>query len=360
MSGEYAEYPVLAEIISMPSPVNIIYRYAVKEAMHNLTLDNIPLALTNDKLEQLINNPLEDRKPYAEGLLYEKTMLMVAAEPGCGKSTIALQAAIELASGLPVFGYFQVPRPLKVLYIQWERSIIEVVERLQQLIKTYKLPKENLAVTDEYQKLNIFRDYDLLIKCINRDCPKVDLIIIDPIYSTMIGGLKDDRPAAMFTHIMSKVQKSLGCSMWYNHHTIKQQHSSDGKTIEKDDPFYGSQWLKAHVTGSYHMKKSDEGVLLTCKKDNYSILTKSIDLAYNPETHVSLLSDLTKLQPIDRLKAFLRSKQALKLPFTFAQIEAETQLCTRTVRRLLCTTEIEGMLSVENVDRNKKIYRMKE
>ena len=331
-----------------------------------ITSADIPLGITGDRLIEAMNATQEGRKPIAEGLIYEETMLMVSSEPGCGKSTISLQVAVELAAGLPVFGYFQVPKPVKVLYIQWERSILEVLERLKVISETYPIIKENIVVTDEYQKLNLFKDFDTLMACIERDAPDVKVIFLDPIYATMLGGLKDDRPAAMFTHLWGRIQNRFKCSLWYNHHVVKQQYSSEGFKIEKDDPFYGSQWLKAHVTGSYIMQEQKDkdtkrtGVILHCKKDNYGVLTKTIELVYNPETELCMLSDGSKMQSMDRFKHFLRLKQMQKKEFTFKEIEAETMLCTRTIRAIFCTPQIKDLLNKNIVDKNKIIYTVKD
>lgn len=326
-----------------------------------ITSADISPILTGDKLIETMNNTKEGgREPIAEGLIYDETMLMIAAEPGCGKSTIIGQIIVELASGLPLFGYFQTPKPVKVLYLQWERSILEFIERLKVLSKTYPINKDNIFITDECQKLDLFKDENVLINFIKRDCPDVKVIFVDPIYATIRGGLKEDKPAAMFTHIWSKVQKFFHCSLVYNHHVVKQQYTPTGDKIEKDDPFYGSQWLKAHVTGSYHMQKTKEGVILHCKKDNYHILTQTIELAYNTQTEISLLSDGKKLQSLDRFKHFLRTKQNLKKEFTFAEIEAETLLCTRTVRAILCTPQIKDLLICNSANKNKIFYTVKD
>lgn len=328
--------------------------------MYQFTSNDIPLALTGDNLIEEMNKTQEGRKAIAEGLLYEHTYLMVTSEPGTGKSTVSTQVAVELAAGLPLFGYFKVPKPQKVLYIQCERNKIELLERLKIINTALPIVKENLFITDEYQKLDFVRDYQTLIQCIQRDCPTPDIIFFDPIYATITGGLKEDKVASMFTKIMSKISKIMNCAMWYNHHCVKQQYTQAGDKINKDDPFYGSQWLKAHVTGSYFMENTEDGVLLKCKKDNYRVLTQVIALNYNPETNLCYLADPSLLQPIDRLKHFINGKKIEKKEFTFKEMLSGTKLCTRTIRELLCTPEIKGLLTTQKSNKNKYIYAIKE
>lgn len=328
--------------------------------MYQLTSNDIPGALKAKELIEAMEHAESSREIIAEGFLYKHTSLLISSEPGCGKSTISTQIAVELASGLPLFGYFHVPKPVKVFYVQCERNIIELLERLKVISKTLSINFNNLVITDQYQRLDFSRHAPVLLECIKRDCPDAEVIIFDPIYATLAGGLKDDRPASIFTKIMSAISKSIGAAHILNHHTVKQTYSSFGEKIERDDPFYGSQWLKAHVTGSYTMKKTDKGVHLINKKDNYDILTKDILLDFNGETELSYLADFAELAPIDRLKHFLRNKKLKNSTFIFSDIKRETKLCTRTIRQLLMHNTIRGVLEIEKGLKNKHFYRVKD
>jgi RecA-family ATPase len=301
------------------------------------------------------------REPIVEGFLYKYTSTMVAADPGIGKSTISTQVAVELAAGLPVFGALEVTRPYKVLYIQTERSILEFVERLYSISKIYPIVSDNIYVTDEYQKLNIMKsdDLKLLLEAIDRDCPELDVVFVDPIYSMVAGGLKDESRATIFNNAMNMIQKATGAALYYNHHTVKSQYSKDGGVIEKDDPFYGSQWLKAHVTGSYYLKKTDKGVKFICKKDNYNVLHKSLDLEYDAETELcSIPRD--EVPALERVKEYLRLKKMRNEEFTFKDILYETKLCTRAVRKALVHSSIAPMLFIVSTTKNKHIYKIGE
>lgn len=325
-----------------------------------LDATNIIPALTGQALEEAIKATKNKRLPIADGFIYEQTITMMAADPGCGKSTIATQMAIELAAGLPVFGVFEVPRPMNVLYAQTERSIMEFLERIDIISKVYPICKDNLFVTDEYQKLNMLDPEHalLLIECVKRDCPKVDVIFFDPIYSMVSGGLSQDVPASAFTHAMSAVQKATNCTLYYNHHTIKPQHNNRGEEIQRADPFYGSNWLKAHVTGSFHMQATKEGVTLIKKKDNYNLMPHTIALHYNAETGLSMIPN-TELPAIEKIKNFIRAKGLMKKEFCFNDICEETGLCNRTVRSALLHSSISAMLEVVSSIRNKNLYKMR-
>ena len=304
----------------------------------------------------------DSREVIADGFLYKHTCVMMSADPGAGKSTVSTQVAVELAAGLPVFGTFYVPRPCKILYIQTERSLLEFVERLQAISEIYPIVSDNIYVTDEYQKLNITRhaDLEILLNAIERDCKDADVIFVDPIYSMVPGGLKDEGRATIFNNAMNLIQKITGGALYYNHHTIKKQYnSSSGTEIERDDPFYGSQWLKAHVTGSFYIKKHEKGVKLLCKKDNYGILHKNIELEYDAETELcSVPKD--EIPAVERVREFLKLRKLRGEEFSFSDILAETKLCTRTVRKILVHTTIKDTIFTVSTRKNRHIYKMKE
>lgn len=325
-----------------------------------LKSSDIAGALTGKNLLEHVQKAKDKRTPLAEGFIYEQTIMMIAADPGLGKSTVSTQVALELAAGLPVFGYFKVLRPMKVFYIQTERNIIEFLERLEVIGHTLPINYENLCVTDEFQKLNFIKPehVDLFVECVKRDCPQgVDIIFVDPLYSMVSGGLKDDVPASALTKAMSYIQKETKATLWYNHHTVKTQYTNKGDAIERFDPFYGSQWLKAHVTGSYYMIKSDGGVKLIEKKDNYNLLPPEITLEYDPETELCCIAgeNLTALQKVER---YLQMREIDQKSFTFADLEASTQLCNKTLRTILLHRSILDQLSVTTTSRNKKIYKI--
>lgn len=324
----------------------------------SISITNIAPALTGDALIEKMHHARDARITLVEGLLYEKTTILISADPGTGKSTISSQIMIEAAAGVPVFGVLNVPRPLKFLYVQTERDILELLERMEILSKVYPIAKDNIIITDEYQRFNMLNPDHvyLIVKCIKRDCPDgVDVIIFDPIYSMVSGGLSKDEPAAAFTHAMSIIHKEIGAAHWYNHHTVKPEYYQ-GKRTEREDPFYGSQWLKAHCSGAYYMRKTKKGVQMVCKKDNYATLTASLELEYNPETSLSAL-DVDGLSAIDRVKNFIGLMKLEGKEFCFEDMLKFTKLGTRHARSIIVHSSIKDRLIVVSSIRNKHLYK---
>lgn len=318
---------------------------------------DIKPVLTGNILKDSISTAKDQRKPIVEGFMYDHTITMVAAEPGAGKSTIATQIAIELAAGLPVFGMLHTIKPMKVLYAQTERPIIEILERIEVISKIYPIVYDNLYITEEYKMLNMLKEehVNILAQAIKRDCPDVEVIFIDPIYPMVTGGLSKDEPASAFCKAMSYIQKETGACLFYTHHTVKDQYTNTGNKIERDDPFYGSQWIKAHVTGSYVLTPTEVGVNLVRKKDNYKCLTHLIQLEYNPETELSIVPE-GSMPAIEKARKFINMRKIDGKSFTFKEMQSQISCDTRTLRRVLCHTSIKGLLNVVTSSKNKHLY----
>ena len=55
-----------------------------------------------------------------DSLLYDKSILALAGSTNVGKSVFGLQLSTSLAMGVPLMGQFRIPKPKKVLHVQFE------------------------------------------------------------------------------------------------------------------------------------------------------------------------------------------------------------------------------------------------
>lgn len=230
---------------------------------------------------QIVSHPL------VEDFLYHPKITMLAADPGTGKSLIALQLALSLSSATPLFGVLGVPKPVRVYYLQLEGDYEEFIERMRSMRQVIPLDAEYLC-WDTTPVLNVFDSThrEQLFKRIH-SWGKPDLIIVDPIYRAVSGGLSKDEPASAFVAFSSQMKAEFDCAQLLIHHTHRPSKDRDGFKVAEDDPFYGSQWLKAHVDVSYHLEHahtSGSSSTLTNKKSRGANVLKKLSLTYHPET----------------------------------------------------------------------------
>lgn len=281
-------------------------------------------------LKTKVTETRPERTALIEGLLYEKSVIMIASDPGVGKSVLIANVMANLSMGLAVFGSLFCPKERICYYIPFERGEEEIFERLKSIQTSTPICWDNIYVNPSFIGMNVINTEhaDQIIKQIEDDC-KPDLIILDPIYASVAGGLSTDDKASQFCRFSARLQEKFKCSIWLNHHTVKDTYSSfNGEKIGKSDPFYGSQWLKAHVTASYHMSSRDDGVILEKKKDSLGNLLDKITLGFNPEDYTQYAKDYDEESTSDiKIKDFLRKQFNLKRRFTFAELKG----CVRGV-----------------------------
>ena len=124
--------------------------------------------------------------------------------------------------------------------------------------------------------------------------------------------------------------------------------------VEKDNPFYGSQFLKAYVTGYYDLSQNKRGTTWKRKKDTYGILHPDFTLAYDPLTGLSHTTlEPAKLNKRDQLRIFLQNRVKIAQPFLAQDILQAVPMTDRYLRGLLKDPEI--MPWIKTVSDNGKI-----
>ncbi len=283
-------------------------------------------AVTGNVLRDEVHAAPEHRIPLIQGFLYEKSVLMISSDPGLGKSVVATCAMAQMSCGVPVFGALEVPKPVNCYYLPLERGKEEVYERLRKMEEVIPINYNNIWVNENFIGCDLTQHSIALelIETIKYDCPKIQVLFLDPIYQAVAGDLASGQVGSKFSRFSAFIQHELGCSNWLNHHTSRDTYSLYGRKIEKNDPFYGSQWLKAHCTGAYYLKecKDTDGVILMRKKDSHSNLLSNIPLGFDDETYVCDLRGAMADTPVtERLETFLKSCKKSNKKFTFRQLE---------------------------------------
>lgn len=329
-------------------------------------MENLPSseAITGLSLVNKLKEVRKEREALIEGLLYEHSIIMISSDPGAGKSVLIANIIARLSMGFRVFDQLYCPKERICYYIPFERGAEEILERLKHLQSYTAMAYDNIFINENFIGLNVIdtRHADHIIETISKDC-KPDLIILDPIYASVSGGLSTDDKASQFCRFSARLQHTFGCSIWLNHHTVKDTYSSfNGEKIGKSDPFYGSQWLKAHVTASYHMKRNhdDTGIILDKKKDSFGNLIEKIELGFNAEDY-SLFSKESDTEDSkkDRFYRFLRASKANKKPFTFNDLKGVYKgVSTSYLRRLLCTPEVDTSIKKHKSNGGATLYEV--
>jgi len=312
-------------------------------------MNNTKAPYTGLLLKELVDSPISPRQPLVENFIYEKLVIMVYADPGVGKSVLSLCMALQASAGLPVFGFFQPVRPLKIYYCLTERGVEEPLERMQHMKQIIDINYDNIYIDEETIGINVLdpKDEAALIERIERFCLEPDIIVFDPIYAMVKGGLSDGEDATMFAQFSARIQKHFGCVNWFNHHTLKNTNDfAEGKYYPKSDPFMGSQFLKAHVTGMYYLTQSDNKCIMSLKKDSHSTMLKKFSMDFHAESYTLSMSEKqAEINAVEKSHSFITRCKTNGKKFTFDEFHHAIQPSSiRYTQKLLGVTIKQGLI----------------
>lgn len=289
----------------------------------------MPIALrpsiTGANLERAVTDSSTERPFLVDGLIYENASLMVSGDPGTGKSVVGLCLVAQASAGEMVFGQLPCARPLNCYCVFSERLNQEACERLKLMQARTKFDARRIILDDGFVGIadvtrpsiaeEITKRIALATYC---DGP-TNLVLLDSLYGFVPGGLGKDERASEFIRFTTRIQSEIGASLAILHHTTKTNYTQAGKAIEKDDPFYGSQFLKAGVTGAYWLRQQGDGVQLVRKKDTFQALVPQLDLSYDPETCMVALTNTSIRNAAERALFWLKAtvKDRPDVFFTF-------------------------------------------
>lgn len=178
-----------------------------------------------------------------EGRLVERTLTLIGAKPGVGKSWVTVDLAVAVALGRPWLEH-DVPRPRRVLYLDAENGEELAVARLRQL----GARSESLAGRLLYQAdpLLLTRSADLARVRATLAAHRPELVVVDTLASHAPGAESDTESMATFLSDVWHMCREAGAAMVLLHHLRKSLQSAP-----KDDPLDAFRGA-GHLVGAAH------------------------------------------------------------------------------------------------------------
>lgn len=170
----------------------------------------------------------DDPEPLIPGFMNRNEKFILAGPEKIGKSFLSLQAAWELSQGTPLFSTFPVPKPLKVMLIQFEISPASFKNRYRLYLDALG-SAPNLLVSSNRD----FRiDNDAHLTEISADVVRLepDLLIFDPLYYMHDQAENSDATKELCRRVDTLTQWT---SVWVLHHMSKPITDASGRVISR-------------------------------------------------------------------------------------------------------------------------------
>lgn len=182
-----------------------------------------------------------------EEILLENGTSGISGSSNVGKSILALQFAVAVAMGVP-FLTFRVPRPRRVLFVQFEMLDTMIAHRLKPLkdmmLRQYptaeKDYKKNLRITSVANR-KIFTDaYDTIEGNLMAADPPFDVLVIDNLYtSTSADIAKNDQLTKLMSRL-DQLKEEYGVALMLISHHKKQEEK---RPLDHGMVFGGSYYV---------------------------------------------------------------------------------------------------------------------
>lgn len=207
---------------------------------------------------------LEEERYLVDKILVEGQPTIFGGPSKSLKTSVALDLAISVASGVPFLGRFEVPEPGAVFFISAESGRKTISQVVQTIGRVRGLDAESyVELTMSFKAPNLSDPGHLA--AVERQLKEwpTKLLILDPAY--MLLGVSGDASKNLFMmgEILGTIAdmcQSCGTTMMLLHHTNKQPKGQNGNPLTIEDLAYSgfAQFLRQYVLIS-RLKPYEEG-----------------------------------------------------------------------------------------------------
>jgi hypothetical protein len=176
-----------------------------------------------------------------EGLWSDQAVGILGGEPKCGKSFLALDLAVSVASGAACLRQFPVRHTGKVLLFPAEDSLAVVRQRLEGIAGAAQVPFESLPVeviTAPSLRLDTPTDRQRLSNTVQNLRPI--LLILDPLIRLHRLEENDATQIAGLLSFLRELQRQFHLAVLVVHHARKDSHASrPGQALRGSSELHG-------------------------------------------------------------------------------------------------------------------------
>ena len=214
---------------------------------------------------------IKDPEPVIEGMLFKKSVTVLAGNPKARKSFMALDQALSVTNGELFLDHYNTTSG-NVFMLSLEDSKSRINKRLNTL--AYKA-SEKFSFTTKGLKI---KEIEELIVLRNNTAQKIDLLIIDT-YSKFYGCDFKDSYAGHYENIteLKELAEKYDIAILIIHHTTKKKNEDWAQNI------LGSQGITGAVDTIMYLDRkrgSDEGILYVTGRD---VEEQLINVTFNNE-----------------------------------------------------------------------------
>jgi RecA-family ATPase len=247
-----------------------LVKYARSKAFKSGSASVAKAGLISYSFKEFLERPEQEIVWVVPNLISRGGGIIIASEPGLGKTQISMQAAIHMALGKDFIGW-KIDKQHKILMYSLEMGAAQV----QYFMKTMR----NGMSEEEYEILHNNFHIIPLGEQLRFDSPeeqnkieesisvcKPDGIIIDSFGRAIGGSINSDEAVLnVFRYVDTKLKKPNNSFVWFVHHTRKPQVGN--KKPKNLSDLYGNQYIGAWPDTAFSLWPSGEEIELSVTKN---------------------------------------------------------------------------------------------
>ncbi|MBI4127830.1 MAG: AAA family ATPase [Parcubacteria group bacterium] len=198
-------------------------------------------------------------EPIVESILDPMDKVLLVARYKGGKSVWAQQLAQSVGGGHEFIG-FRVPHPQTVLYVAGEGDLDELQDRAKAMSVLLPVPNKGVYVWPIPElPFNVPAGQRLLLstaESIKEEYGRYpNVTIFDPVYSLMVGSMKDDEAVGRFLRVVNLYQALTHSAVVLVQHTHRTIRVEGEEVEELSEGFFGSMLWKAWPRRVYYIQQ---------------------------------------------------------------------------------------------------------
>lgn len=200
-----------------------------------------------------------------EGLLPQKGLGLIVADPGTGKTQLALHMASHMSLGLESWLKWDlVGGKRKVMFVSLEMGAASLHLFMEQIAETYddrRVWNKNLLLMPLGKPLPLDTPtaQAFLSNVLDEYMP--DVVIIDSFQAAVSKEMSDEISMKNFFAYLAEVREKYSCSMILIHHNRKRTNEAKKSGDVTLDDVYGSRFISAALDFALSMRESSPNVL---------------------------------------------------------------------------------------------------
>ena len=238
-----------------------------------------------------------EKIPIIENFLYEKDVLCIKSKEGVGKSILAQQLIFNLTTGTDFLDTYHITKPYTVLWIQTEGDREETFERISNMKKALEIDHSQWAhMFLSGASMNTPRGMKEVMDIAKKPDIKWDVIIIDPLYTTIQGPLTKDEVVSDWVRNVREMKGAFGNPALIILHHENKSFYHEGKEVDRRvGSVFGAFGWGAFFNTIYRFSEKGGVHTLTMGKDRGAKTSKKIEMKLIEPSPLLFVSDDTHL-----------------------------------------------------------------